>query len=268
MGSVLGMGFLRCWGSMACAPSVSCGRAGASALLHGGAARPHRGGLPWSGGSSTRRLAAHASRKGSRDHDGACRWVTPCACAQGEVIRPGSREAMQAQGAREGVPCSSARERAPTWWAGMAPVWRCSARPCGQARCHAAAHLAINPAVFLADAPRVSRRFAGPEGLALPPRCGGLRDGQDQPGRVVGARRHRICDPAPTYPERPRWAVGSRASRPQCLCAAMMPWARRATPEARRPGVTLRESFTQAARPRAWSPSQALELKTCPACPR
>lgn len=35
------------------------------------------------------------------------------------------------------------------------------ARPSGQARCHAAAHLAINPAAFPADAPRVSRRFAG-----------------------------------------------------------------------------------------------------------
>jgi hypothetical protein len=68
------------------------------------------------------RLAAHAGHKGSRDHEGACRWVRPCARGAGRGLRPGSREAMQAQGTHEGVPCSSARERAPTLWTGGAPA--------------------------------------------------------------------------------------------------------------------------------------------------
>jgi hypothetical protein len=245
---------------MACA---SNGRAGASALLHGGAGRPHRGGLPWSGRSSAHRLAAHASHKGSRDHEEACRWVTPCARGAGRGLRPGSRSDAGSRHARGRTVFERTRTCADLvdrHGAGLGVL----ARPCGRARCHAAAHRAINPAVFLADAPRVSRRFAGPEGLALPPRCGGLRDGQDQPGRVVSARGHRVCEPVPTYPEGPRWAVGSRASRSQYLCAAMMPRARRATPEVRQPVATLRGSFTQAGRPRPWSSSQGSKLKTRP----
>lgn len=65
-------------------------------------------------------------------------------------------------------------------------------------------------------------------------------------------------------PRGPRWAVGSRASRSQYLCAAMMPRARRATPEVRQPVATLRGSFTQAGRPRPWSSSQGSKLKTRP----
>lgn len=98
-----------------------------------------------------------------------------------------------------------------------------SARQRGRARCHAAAHLAINPAVFLADAPRVSRRFAGSRRprIAAPLWGSSWRPGPAWPS--CRCTKAPIRGSVPTRPEGPRWAVGSRTNRPQCLCTAIMP---------------------------------------------
>ena len=178
---------------------------------------------------------------GSRDHEGGVNVWAPCARGAEGCLRL-DRRSDTGSAARAGAcQCSSARGRAPAWRrpGGFSSAAWPSGLPCGSAS--------------WCDQDRRSWRthlpcFAalrGPEGLASPPRCGGLHDGQDQPGRVVSARGHRVCEPVPTRPKGPRWAVGSRTNRLQCLCAAMMPWARRPTPEAHRPGATLRASFTR-----------------------
>jgi hypothetical protein len=54
--------------------------------LQGGAGRSRWGGLPWSVEIERARLAAHASHKGSRDHEGGVDGVAPCARAQGDAF--------------------------------------------------------------------------------------------------------------------------------------------------------------------------------------
>jgi hypothetical protein len=65
----------------------------------------------------------------------------------------------------------------------------------------------------LADAPRVSRRFAGPRSPCIAAPVGVFDDDQDQPGQVISTRGHRVFEPVPTYPEGPRWAVGCWTSQ-------------------------------------------------------
>lgn len=171
---------------------VPYGRAGASALFVGGAGRPHRGGLPRSGGSSTRRLAAHASHKGSRDHDGACRWGDAVRLRAGRGLRPGSRDAMQAQGTVKACPV---RAHANVRRSG-GPAWRRpggSARPCGRVGCHAAAlHGAI--------------KIDGPGGRTFPvsPLCRVPKASHRRP--AVGSSRW----PGPAWPSCQRPKAPSR----------------------------------------------------------
>lgn len=107
--------------------------------------------------------------------------VAPCARGAGRCLRPGSPKRCRRRGTREGVPVFKAHadvrrpgrpaERRP---GGFSSAVRPGVLPCGSSSCD-------QPAVHLADAPRVSRRFAGPRSPCIAaPRWGSSQ----QPGQA------------------------------------------------------------------------------------